>query len=221
MRLSRPPTHVIYDLDGVLLDTEPFYTIATQEIVSEFGKTFDWSIKAKMIGRRSIESAKYLVETLELPIPAEEYLARRQVRLEKLFPTARAKAGAEAFTRSLDSLGVRQAVGTSSEQRLLDLKITRHAEWFEIFRVRVTGDDPRVVAGKPHPDIFLVAANEMGAAPEDCVVFEDSPAGVEAARVAGMQVVALPDPSMAESEFRDADLVVSGFGEIAPADVGF
>jgi pseudouridine-5'-monophosphatase len=220
VKLSRAVTHVIYDLDGVLLDTEPFYTIATREIVSEFGKTFDWSTKANMIGRPSMESARYLVAALELPISPAEYLERRRARLEELFPTAPAKEGAEAFTRSLDARGVKQAVGTSSEARLLDLKLTRHRQWFSIFSAQVAGDDPRISAGKPAPDIFLVAAADMEADPRECVVVEDSPAGVAAARAAGMQVVAIPDPAMDKSRFKDADIVVSRFTELEAGDLG-
>ena len=81
MKLDRPVTHVLYDLDGILLDTESFYTEVTQAIVSEYGKVFDWSVKSHMIGLPSIESARYLVSTLELPIAPEEYLERRSVEL--------------------------------------------------------------------------------------------------------------------------------------------
>ncbi len=220
MLLPRPASHVIHDLDGVLLDTEPFYTIATTEICAEYGKTFDWSVKANMIGRPSRDSARYLVETLDLPITPEEYLQRRRDRLEELFPTSLPKPGAEDFTQAVHAMGVTQAVGTSSEKKLLDLKITNHREWFSIFEACVTGDDPRVKDGKPGPDIFLVAADELKAEPPNCVVFEDSPAGVAAARAAGMLVVALPDPAMNEAEFADADLVVSGYDKLTPTDLG-
>ena len=211
---------MIYDLDGVLLDTEPFYTEATQEVVSEFGKTFDWTIKRNMIGRPSLESARYLVEALALPISAEEYLRRRSVRLEELFLRAVEIAGAERFTRKAHSLGVRQAVGTSSERRLFELKTRRHREWFAIFDAVVSGDDASVKAGKPAPDIFLVAAAALGADARECLVFEDSPAGLEAARRAGMQVVAVPDPAMERARFDTADMIIENFDDLEPGDLG-
>ena len=80
-RLRRPVTHVIFDMDGVLLDTERFYTQVTQEIVGRYGKTFDWSVKGDMIGRTALDAARYLVETLELPIAPEEYLREREAGL--------------------------------------------------------------------------------------------------------------------------------------------
>ncbi|MEE8311411.1 MAG: HAD-IA family hydrolase [Candidatus Binatia bacterium] len=220
MKLERPVSHAIYDLDGVLLDTEPLYTRVTQAIVGEYGKTFDWSIKKHMIGRPSIESARYLVNALELPIAPEEYLDLRRDRLNELFLTTPAKPGAERFSRAVQARSVRQAIATSSERVVFEYKRTSHAAWFSMFSVVVTGDDPRVGEGKPAPDIFLVAAAEIGAAPGDCVVFEDSPAGVEAALAAGMQVVALPDPELERERFAGADLIIDSFDDLEPADIG-
>ena len=221
MRLRRAPQALIYDLDGVLLDTEPFYTQVTQEIVAQYGKTFDWSIKSNMIGRPSLESAQYLVGALELPIAAEEYLARRGARLEELFRDSPSRPGAERFTREMARRGAIQGVATSSEQRLFEIKISRHHAWFSLFRAVVTGDDPRVRHGKPAPDIFLRAAEDLGVEPISCVVFEDAPSGVEAALAAGMQVVALPDPAMDRSRYRDVTWLVDSFDEISPADIGW
>jgi pseudouridine-5'-monophosphatase len=204
----------------VLLDTEPLYTRVTQEIVGEYGKTFDWSIKKHMIGRPSIESARYLVNALELPIEPEEYLDLRRDRLNELFLTTPAKPGAERFSRAVEVRGVRQAIATSSDRIVFEYKRTSHAAWFSVFLAVITGDDPRVGEGKPAPDIFLVAAADIGADPADCVVFEDSPAGVEAASAAGMQVVALPDPALERERFTGADLIIDSFDDLEPADIG-
>jgi len=203
-----------------LLDTEPFYSEVTQEIVAVYGKRFDWSVKRHMIGRPSLEAARYLVETLQLPISAEEYLEKRREGLEACFRTTPAKPGAEEFTRALALRGVVQAVATSSEQALYHLKISAHRDWFSLFAAAVTGDDPELERGKPAPDIFLLAAQRAGAEAHRCVVFEDSPAGIEAAHAAGMQAVALPDPHMQRELFTDADWVIDGFEQIVPADLG-
>ena len=221
MKLRRRPRAVIYDLDGVLLETEHFYTEVTQEIVSVYGKRFDWSVKSKMIGRPSLESARDLVEALELPIRPEDYLRMREKGLIERFPLSQEKPGAEAFVRILAARGVPQAVATSSEKRLYDLKTSRHSEWFALFAAKVTGDDPRVAKGKPAPDIFLVAAADLAVDARDCVVFEDAPAGVEAARAAGMQVIAVPDVQMDRAKYADADLVIDDFRALTPANLGF
>jgi len=214
MKHEPPIDCVIYDLDGVLLDTEPIYTEVTQEIVGRWGKVFDWSIKSHMIGRRSIDSARYLVERLELPISPQEYLDMRQVGLDEGFAKAPAIEGAERFSRALHRRGVVQGIATSSDRNQFELKTSSHADWFSIFAAAVTGDDPRVGQGKPAPDIFLVAAEELGVSADRCLVFEDSPAGVEAALAAGMRVVALPDARMERTRYAGADLIIDRFDDV-------
>ena len=205
---------VIYDLDGVLLDTEPIYTEVTQSIVGRWGKVFDWSVKSNMIGRRSIDSARYLVDRLDLPISAEEYLKQRQAGLDEGFARAQAIDGAETFSRALHGKGLVQGIATSSERHQFELKSSSHADWFTIFAATVTGDDPRVGSGKPAPDIFLVAAGELDVNPACCLVVEDSPAGVEAAVAAGMRVIAIPDSRMDRARYAAADLIVESFDDL-------
>lgn len=208
--------HVIYDMDGVLLDTEGFYTRVTQQIVGRYGKVFDWSVKSAMIGRPAIESARHLVETLAIPLRAEEYLEEREKLLERLFPEADAMPGAERLARHLHVHGVPQAVATSSTRRFYELKTTRHRDWFGLFHSVVTGDDPRVRRGKPAPDIFLAAAEGMGADPAHCLVFEDAPSGSEAALAAGMAVVVVPDPNMDRSRYPGCHEMLGSLAEFAP-----
>jgi pseudouridine-5'-monophosphatase len=208
LKLKRSPTCLLFDLDGVLLDTEPFYTEVTSEIVAEYGKTFDWSIKQHMIGRPAIEAARYLVETLKLPITPEDYLERRVPMLEERFLRSTAMPGAEAFVRRAAVAGLPMGIATSSERRQFEMKSTLHRDWFALFACVVTGDDPRVAKGKPAPDIYLRAAADLDVSPVDCVVFEDAPAGVAAARAAGMQVVALPDTAVDAGRYENPGLVL-------------
>ena len=87
--MSRNISCLIYDMDGLLLDTENIYTEVTQQIVGEYGKVYDWSIKGKIIGRRAIQAAEIIVESLDLPITPQDYLdSRKNVLLEKFKDTA-------------------------------------------------------------------------------------------------------------------------------------
>lgn len=219
MPLPRPATHVLWDMDGVLLDTERLYTAATRQVVARYGKTYDWSLKAQMMGRPALDAARHLVAALELPLSPEAYLRESWAILEDLMPTAGVMPGARALTDALHARGIPQAVATSSPRHLFELKTQAHRAWFARFAAVVLGDDPRVARGKPAPDIFLVTAAALGAAPADCVVIEDSPAGVVAARAAGMQVVGAPDPALGPAEFAAADLIVDSLLALSPDDL--
>jgi pseudouridine-5'-monophosphatase len=214
IKLSRQPRCAIFDLDGVLLDTEPLYTHAVAQVAARFGKVYDWSVKRDCIGRGTLEAARIIVEALELPLSPEALVHERDLVLTALVARAPAMAGAEAFTRALAERGVPLAIATSTEAPLFAIKTASHRAWLDIFGAAVCGDDPRVARSKPAPDIFLAAAHDLGAAPESCLVFEDSPFGVEAARAAGMQVIALPDPAMDRARYLGADAVVAGFAEL-------
>jgi pseudouridine 5'-phosphatase len=218
--MSSSITHVIYDMDGLLLDTEPFYTQVTLKIVSRYGHTFDWGLKSQMIGKKAIDSARILVDALKLPMRPEEYLRERESMLAELFPAAEPMPGAVRLTTHLAKHGIPQAVASSSQRRDFELKITRHRNWFECFRCVVLGDDPEVRHGKPAPDIFLTAAARMGAHHEGCLVLEDAPSGVEAARSAGMSVVAVPNPGMSPESFGNAAAVLPSLESFDPSAWG-
>jgi pseudouridine-5'-monophosphatase len=204
----RSITHVILDMDGLLLDTEPFYTEAHQILASRYGKVFDWSVKSQMIGLPAQTSAQAMIRALQLPLSVPEYLEMRAPILENLFPRAQPMPGAVRLTQHFRSCGIPQAVATSSTTHHFHLKTTHHSEWFRTFECVITGDDPAVGRGKPHPDIFLLAADRLKASPASCLVFEDSPAGIEAAFAAGMHSVAVPDPNMSEGRYAKADQII-------------
>ncbi len=218
MVLRNPVSCVIFDMDGLLLNTEPFYTKVSEHIAARYGKVFDWSVKRSMIGKRAEDSARIFTQALGLSMTPAEYLVARQEMLDELFPQAEPMPGAVRLTGHLHRHGILQAVATSSDHRHFDLKTTRHRQWFGVFDCIVIGDDPEVKRGKPAPDIFLLAAERLGKLPVQCLVFEDSPVGVEAARAAGMAVIAVPDPHLELDIFRDADGILSNLNDFNPAD---
>lgn len=127
--------------------------------------------------------------------------------LKELYPTAKPLPGAYFTVEEGARRGLLQAVATSSSKSAVVLKRLPHEEMFMHFRTVVTGDDPEVKNGKPSPDIFLLAAKRLGADPSRCLVFEDSPFGVTAAKDAGMFCVAVPEAHMDKERFMHADLV--------------
>jgi len=217
--MKRPEriTHVIYDVDGLLLDTERFYTQAYQLIAARYGKVYDWSLKAQTIGMKSADSAEIITRALDLPLTPAQWLETRKSILEELFPKAAPLPGAVRLTHHLRRTGIPQAVATSSDRHYFNLKTTRHREWFSIFDCVISGDDAEIHEGKPAPDIFLVAARRLEAQPRHCLVFEDAPAGVRAARAAGMTVIAVPDPNLDCSTLTDAHEILRSLEQFNPA----
>jgi len=210
----------LFDMDGLLLDTEIIYTEVTQSIVGRFGRVFDWSIKGNMIGRPSRDAAGYLVSALDLPITAEQYMEEREVLLRQKFVDCKALSGAERLIRHLDANNIPIAVATSSNRDLYALKTMNHMNWFRLFNTVVTGDDPEIINGKPAPDIFLVAAKRLAIESSAALVFEDAPSGLQAGLDAGMQVITIPDKNMDKKRYLEATRVLDSLEQFVPSDFG-
>ena len=209
---------VLFDMDGLLLDTESIYTEVTQMIVGRYGRVFDWSVKAHMIGRDARDSANYLVTALDLPFTADDYLLERNALLEERFASSEPKPGARALVERLSQQGTPIAVATSSKTNHFTIKTRQHQEWFTLFDAVVTSEHPEVKHAKPAPDIFLIAADALGMQPADCLVFEDAPSGLQAGKAAGMQVITVPDPNMDKAEYATADAILDSLEDFVIND---
>ncbi|XP_071440018.1 pseudouridine-5'-phosphatase [Hetaerina americana] len=219
MSAFKEVTHVIFDMDGLLLNTEHLYTRATQEICDPYGKKYTWELKQTLMGMTGFEVAKKITRELDLPISPEDYLKLAQEKYEKLFPQSEMMPGAEKLVRHLKKEGVHIAVATSSSIESYNLKTNHHKEFFALFEHIVNGSsDPEVKAGKPDPSIFLVCASRFAdkPSPEQCLVLEDAPNGVKAALGAGMQVIMVPDPLVSKALTQDATLTLSSLEEFRP-----
>lgn len=209
-------THIIYDMDGLLLDTESLHEKVNQKVAQRYGKTFDKNTKIAIAGRPTLDSASILVDTLQLPITAEEYLIERNQLLYPLYQTAKALPGTVELTQHLFKARIPQAIASSSSRNHFEMKTINHQEWLKIFDQITLGDDPAIAQGKPAPDIFLLAAKRLNTQPQNCLVFEDSIAGMEAAIAAEMAVVAIPDPVFDKQLFNQANQVLNSIIEFEP-----
>jgi len=192
-------THVLFDMDGLLLDTESSYTVAQQKIVGRWGKTFTWDLNAKMMAKKAVEAAQILIDDLDLQdhITAEQFVIEREQLLDELFARAELLPGVKRLIRHLHACKVPMAVATSSHRRHFELKTTLHRELFGLMHHIVTGDE--VIKSKPDPEIFNVAAKLFDGTPPEAsrvLVFEDAPTGVQAGLGAGMQVCHVPDTNL-------------------------
>lgn len=209
-------THIIFDLDGLLLNTEHLHAQVIQDIADRYDKTYTPAAKAQVVGKRALESSQALVDALGLPMSGEACRTERHQRMRQVYPRTKLMPGAERITRHFHCSGVPMAIATSSHNENFQLKTAHHRAWLQRFSLIVKGDDPALKHGKPAPDIFLLAAQRMAVAPQNCLVFEDSPAGVAAARSAGMSVVAVPDPDLDPILFQSAHQVLSSLNAFEP-----
>ncbi|UPM50405.1 HAD family phosphatase [Synechococcus sp. A10-1-5-1] len=191
------PAGCLFDLDGLLLDTEPLHAQAWQQAARHFGRALSEGELMQLRGRRRLDCADQVRQWISasgLDVPSTEaLLAIRQPIAEALLIQAQPMAGAQALVQRCLDLGLPMALATSSSGDAVKLKAKPHP-WLEAIQERVHGDDPELKRGKPHPDVFQLAAQRLGVSCEESWAFEDSPAGAQAALAAGCRVFVVPAP---------------------------
>lgn len=182
---------VVLDMDGTLLDTEGPYREAFLASAAALGQAVDEAFYATLVGVSSRERGALVLARYGPGFPWVECLHEYRVRKARLLADGvRAKPGAAELLAECAARGLPCAVATSATRRTAAAALGQ-AGLLDAFAALAVRDD--VAHGKPHPALFLRAAEAVGAAPSRCVAVEDSPPGVLAARAAGMRVVMVPD----------------------------
>lgn len=200
----------LFDLDGVLVDTAQYHFLAWQRMAAELGIHFGEAENEQLKGISRAESLNRILawggKTLTdaekqhwMTLKNDGYL-----ELVRGMPADDYLPGAHEFLRASRAAGIKVALGSASKNAPL---ILERLGWIPLFDALVDGNV--VTASKPDPEVFLEGARRLGLKPEECVVFEDSEAGVEAARRGGMKVVGI-------GQGLDADLLVSGLDQLTP-----
>ncbi|HEV8462444.1 MAG TPA: HAD family phosphatase [Gaiellaceae bacterium] len=204
---------VVFDLDGVIVDSEQVWDEVREHYVREVGGTYSESATRDMMGMSSVEWSRYMAETLGVPgTPGEINDAIVQRMLERYGDSPPFLPGAVDAARRL---GERWplAIASSSNPELIEV-VLRAAQLSELFRVAVSSQE--VARGKPAPDVYLEAAGRLGVEPSRCAAVEDSHNGIRSAKAAGMRVVVFPNihfpPDDEAIEMGDA--VISSLDEL-------
>lgn len=198
----------IFDLDGVIVDTAKYHYLAWKRLASELGFDFTERDNERLKGVSRMASLEILLalggmnfdEETKLTLAAKknqwyvEYIT--VMREDEILP------GAKKFIESAKAAGLKVALGSASKNALTILSRLKLADYFDAII-----DGNKVSKAKPDPEVFLLAAQELGLPPENCVVFEDAKAGIEAAKRAGMRCVGVGT----SPELSGADVIIPGF----------
>jgi HAD superfamily hydrolase (TIGR01509 family) len=212
--MPQPFRAVIFDLDGVLADSEPWWNEIDTELLAEYGVTYRGEYHGNVLGVSYRVACDFYKKAFGFSVSTEEMMRRRgEIATDffanriGLFPSAK------EVLEELRKMNLHLAVATSSISASARPFLARH-ELTVFFDVVVTGDE--VERGKPHPDIYVRAAEKVGVAADACLVIEDALPGIAAAKTAKMRVAAIPDRRFVDPrEFeKAADCVLSTLNEL-------
>ena len=210
---------VVFDMDGVLVDTEHLWDEVREELTGEWGGRYTPEAQEAMMGMSSHEWSRYLHETVGLRESPEtinaEVVRRMLARYEIELPVV---PGAGEAVRRLADDGYRLAVASSSNRELIDA-VLRRLELAALFEATVSSEE--VGRGKPAPDVYLEAARRLDVPASRCAAVEDSASGIRAAREAGMRVIAYPNRHYppAADVLASADLVIDSLDALGSTAV--
>lgn len=209
---------VIFDMDGVLIDTEYTFLESKFELLKDAGYDKDISYQYQFMGTTYESMWTKMKEELNLPLPIKDYIAdMNQRRLEMverdgILPVA----NAPEFVKRLADSGIKVALASSSPKVDINFAM-KEIGIYSCFDALVSGEE--VAHSKPQPDVFLEAARQVGANPKHCVVVEDTTNGMLAGKRGGMYVVGFANPKYPSMDLSHADKVIKDFAGIDLEDL--
>ena len=208
----------IFDMDGLLIDSEPYWDEARKMLIRDCGSIWEWTPvdQAFVMGRNTSQWAGYMVERFHLGLSPEEVEAEIIANMEKLYrrKVPFLPGAIEVVAAAADCEHLRSCLASGSPWRLIET-VTENPYLQGKFEAILSGD--QFDRGKPAPDIYLAAAGLLGIVPENCLCFEDSGNGILAGKAAGMKVVAVQDQrfSPASELLAEADVVLGSLLEFS------
>jgi HAD superfamily hydrolase (TIGR01509 family) len=207
-----PVRAIIFDMDGLMIDSEKVYFEAGRQIAREYGKEVSDQTLGRMMGRKPLESIALFAGELEIAEPPEKLLKLREARvLGVLEQGIDAMPGLDFILETLQPLHP-LAIATSAPKYIVDV-VMRKLELAHYFKVIQTSDD--VTHGKPDPEIYLRAMSKLNVIPTDSIVLEDSSNGALAGKRSGAYTIAIPSVYTRDQDFSFVDYVASDLTDAA------
>ncbi len=203
--MSKQDVAVIFDMDGVLIDSVLFHWQAMNQVLARYAIHIEDSELRNYVGRPVAHQLKQISEKFDIPLDIDVIVETLKPIKEELQKDMRPKEGVVELIELLRRNGIPIAIGTSSTMADTTQKLT-DAGILHYFETLVTHDD--VTSHKPDPAVYLAAAEKLHMPPSQCIVIEDAPSGIEAAKRAGMKCVAVLAPYTTVSDLHEADTVV-------------
>jgi 16S rRNA pseudouridine516 synthase len=205
---------VIFDFDGVLVDSESHWSREQQRLYARIVPDWKPEYLAGMKGLSVHDEHAHLVSEHGLNMPHDEYEEALEAFAGDLYGVhVTLIDGMRELVERLHRGNVPLAIASSSNRSWIDAALERFG-MKDLFDVVCTGEDVKG-KGKPHPDIYLLAAAHLGATPSECTVVEDSPTGILAGKAAGMRVIAMRTDAYAEADLEHADSIASDAAELS------
>ncbi len=203
---------VIFDMDGLMIDSRPIWMSAERRLVEESGKDYSIGLRKKYIGLRVQGMVQVMIREYGLPITLQEGERKLKLYAKNNFNGVKLLPGCEKLVKFLSSSKFPLAVASSAPMDMIQFVVDKFG-FASDFHVVVSGEE--VKNGKPAPDIFLKAADLLGVMPSSCIVLEDAPHGIKAAKAAGMKAIAVNnDPIYNADNFAEADKFVKSLEEV-------
>jgi len=197
---------ILFDLDGLMVDSEPHSLASWQAVLSLRGVVLEQTVIDRMFGLRQLEAAQMLIQVYGLSDqPTMLAREKEEYQIDHLNGQIKSMPGLFELLPEIARHGLRTAVASSGARHYVHA-VLQTISLAGYFQTIITGDD--VTNGKPAPDIFLAAARALQIEPQRCLVLEDAPSGVRAAKAAGMRCVAIPNDHTRALDLSSADLIL-------------
>lgn len=211
---------IIFDLDGVLADSEPWWNKIDAQLLKDYGADYHGEYHEEVLGVSYLIAIEFYKKAFNISAPTEEMMKRRgQIATEFFADRVGLFPRVKEVLKELQEIKLKLALATSSVSASARPFLDRH-QLTQFFDVIVTGDE--IFLGKPAPDIYLHTAKKLGVAANECLVIEDSLSGIAAAKAAHMRVAAIPDNRQSGSDRfvdprdyeKEADYLLNDLSEI-------